>query len=287
MTDAEARAFKDGQRANWDGASSGWNEWWEIIEAGSRDVTERIFELAEVEADDRLLDVATGLGEPAITAAAKVGVGGYVVATDLSYDMLEFARERIRNMELTNIEFIEADIEEIGDVLPGKDEFDKVLCRWGLMFLPHLDRGLHNIMRLLKSGGRLGFSTWSVPERVPFASIAMGVLSRELKLNKPKGGYPGIFALSTKDVITKHLRHAGFTGIEVEPVDATLTLSSLDEFIRFTAEVAAPITALIVKEPPERQVELWDKIKEGFAGFVREDGSVHVVSEALVGVGVK
>ncbi len=57
-------------------------------------------DLAEIKQGDRVIDVATGVGEPAITAAKKVGIEGYVLATDISPQMLAIAKERAISLGL-------------------------------------------------------------------------------------------------------------------------------------------------------------------------------------------
>src|SRR5437867_6493704 len=83
-------AFKTAQRRGWSDAATGWRRWWHKLEADV--VTERLLELAEVKPGERVLDVATGIGEPALTAARRVGSEGQVVATDISPEMLAIAR---------------------------------------------------------------------------------------------------------------------------------------------------------------------------------------------------
>ena len=89
----------------------------------------------------KVLDIATGIGEPAITAANQVGNSGHV-ATDVSPQMLSLAKQRAVSLGLRDvIKFKEGDVETID--LPSST-FDAVLCRWGLMFLPDLKAGLSN-----------------------------------------------------------------------------------------------------------------------------------------------
>ena len=95
-----------------------------------------------------MLDVATGIGEPAITAAYEVGNSGHVLAIDISSQMLSIAKQRATSLGLQKvIEFKEGDTETID--LPAS-RFDAALCRFGLMFLP-----LSNIYKSLVDGGRL------------------------------------------------------------------------------------------------------------------------------------
>src|SRR4051794_21969358 len=86
--------FRDAQHKNWDSAAVGWNEWSEFNDRADAHICERLAELAGVEPGSRVLDVAAGYGEPALTAARKAGPSGRVVATDISAEMLAFARDR-------------------------------------------------------------------------------------------------------------------------------------------------------------------------------------------------
>ena len=86
--------FKMAQREGWDSVAEGWKEWWEPIEKGAQTLSQRLIELAEIKPGQRVLDVATGIGEPSITAAKVVGTGGHVLATDISRQMLAIAKER-------------------------------------------------------------------------------------------------------------------------------------------------------------------------------------------------
>jgi ubiquinone/menaquinone biosynthesis C-methylase UbiE len=87
--------------------------------------------------------IATGIGEPAVTAAIRVMPNGKVVATDISPQMLAIARTRAKSLGLDNMmEFIESDGEKLELPEPSISKFDAVLSRFGLMFLPNLPAAL-------------------------------------------------------------------------------------------------------------------------------------------------
>ncbi len=67
----DSNQFKAGQRRDWDQVSAGWEKWWETFERGAQHVSDRLVVLAEVQPGHRVLDVATGIGEPAVTAARR------------------------------------------------------------------------------------------------------------------------------------------------------------------------------------------------------------------------
>ena len=101
--------FREAQHKHWDSAAVGWKEWSEFNDSADGHISERLVELAGVQSGSRVLDVAAGYGEPALTAARKAGPEGRVVATDISAEMLAFGRERAAAAGLGNVEFMQWD----------------------------------------------------------------------------------------------------------------------------------------------------------------------------------
>src|SRR6516225_3325256 len=89
-------AYKAQQRERWSSAAEGWRKRWPAYERGAQPLSDRMMELAHISAGQHVLDVATGIGEPAMTAARRVGVAGAVVAIDQAPQMLAVARERMQ-----------------------------------------------------------------------------------------------------------------------------------------------------------------------------------------------
>ncbi len=100
MSDSQSDQIKQSQRQRWDNVALGWQKWWKIFENGAQTVNDKLIELADVKSNSKVLDIATGIGEPAITAASYVGNSGYVLAIDLSPQMLSIAKERAKSQNL-------------------------------------------------------------------------------------------------------------------------------------------------------------------------------------------
>ncbi len=144
--------YKAIQRAAWNNVASGKKKWWNLFERGAQSVSDHLVALAQVQSGQRILDIATGIGEPALTAAQHVGSTGLVLATDHSPQMLMVARERAQASGVHNIEFLELD----ADVLDLPDNsFHAILSRLGLMYLTRLPFALERMRQLLLPGGRL------------------------------------------------------------------------------------------------------------------------------------
>jgi ubiquinone/menaquinone biosynthesis C-methylase UbiE len=157
--------FREAQHKHWDSAAVGWMEWSEFNDNADRHISERLVELAGVQSGSRVLDVAAGYGEPALTAARKAGPEGRVVATDISSEMLAFGRERATAAGLGNLEFMESDASSLD--FPHAS-FDAAVSRWGIIFEPDAEAAARRIRRFLKPGGRIAISSWGEPDQVTF-----------------------------------------------------------------------------------------------------------------------
>jgi len=150
--------------------------------------------LAEIKPGDRLLDIATGIGEPAIIAARKVMPNGKVVPIDISLQMLAIAKTRAKSVGLdAMMEFKESDVEKL-DLPDSTAKFDAILSRWGLMFFTNLPAALVRIKDILVANGRLSTAVWSALSRVPWLDLAFTAVRKQTNAAAPPVGTPGLFA---------------------------------------------------------------------------------------------
>jgi demethylmenaquinone methyltransferase/2-methoxy-6-polyprenyl-1,4-benzoquinol methylase len=128
---------------------------------------ERTADVAELQPGDAALDVCCGTGDLALELYGRVGPQGRVVGCDFSEAMLELAREKAVRSG-AGIEFEWADALE----LPYDDgSFDAVTVGFGARNLADLDRGLAEMARVLKPGGRLAVLEITQPQRPPLSSF--------------------------------------------------------------------------------------------------------------------
>jgi SAM-dependent methyltransferase len=271
--------YKAGQRRDWTEAAAGWRKWWEPLEAALAPVGNRLIELAAIRPGHRVLDIATGIGEPALTAARVVGPGGTVVGTDISPGMLEVARARATDLGIENVEFHEMDAEAL-DLPEGS--FNAVLCRFGLMFLPNLEQALGGIRRLLVPGGDFAASTWGPPDRNPMNAATFAAIARVLELPPPAPGTPGIFSLADADKLAGRVQGAGFIDVRTETLPVRSEFESLEAYIRFLQDVGAPIHNLLAGESRERRSEVWEAVAEANRTFVGADERLYLSGESIL-----
>jgi enediyne biosynthesis protein CalE5 len=204
--------FRAAQHRNWDSAAVGWKQWSEFNDRADRHVSERLVELAGVRPGSRVLDVAAGYGEPALTAARKAGPEGRVVATDISAEMLAFGRERAAAAGLGNVELVESDASSL-DFPPAS--FDAAVSRWGLIFEPDAEAAAGRIRGFLEPGARIAIASWGEPEQVPFLSIPMRTARERLGVPPPPAGTPGPLSRPTPAAIGGLLEGGGFSAVAV------------------------------------------------------------------------
>lgn len=278
--------FKISQKNSWDSVAAGWKKWWKTIENGAQTVSDKLIELAEIRAGQRVLDVATGIGEPAITAGKIVGKEGHVTATDISPEMLAIGEERARSQGLQDVmEFVQSDAENLK--LRTDDKFDAILCRWGLMFLPNLDTALSNIHDKLVSGGRLAAAVWSEPSKVPFISLSMDTARKHIGA-LPGQGLPGPLSLADVDSLKKSFDKAGFADIRTEKIPVIFEFDSAEDYTKFNQDIVAPIRTILSKETETKKQQVWGDVTEQ-AKLKYSDpdsGRVKFVNEAICIVGL-
>lgn len=203
-----------------------------------------------------MLDLASGVGDPALSLAAAVGPTGHVVATDLGPGMISLAEDLARTKGLKNIEFSEANAES----LPFPDEsFDVVTCRFGVMFFPDQAKAMKECRRVLKRGGRVVFVAWGTKDQ-PFCSSTAGVVMKYVQMPPPDPDAPNLFMFGERGRLRRTLEAAGFADV-VEDVRTVpgLWKSSLEQYWEQFTEVAAPFRPIVEKLTPETRARAFEE----------------------------
>jgi SAM-dependent methyltransferase len=216
-------------------------------------VTEALVEYARPVPGSRVLDLASGTGEPAITLATRVGPEGSVTALDLSQDLLEIAEKRARSRGLKNFSTQPGDAHS----LPFPDDnFDLGTSRFGVMFFRDPRKALGELRRVLRTGARACFLAWGRFDQ-PYWKSMMGVVHRNVggPLLPPDG--PNPFRFAEPGSLSEMLRLSGFRSVE----EQTVTLpwvwpGPADEVWQQMKAVAVPFRPLLDRVPAERWPEI-------------------------------
>ena len=142
------RTIKQRQQATWASGD------YAVIGTTLQIVGEQLAEAVDLRAGERVLDVAAGNGNATLAAARRFAE---VTSTDYVPALLDKGRARAQAEGLT-VRFEPADAE----ALPFADaSFDVLLSTFGAMFTPDHTRTAHEMLRVLRSGGRIGLANWT------------------------------------------------------------------------------------------------------------------------------
>ena len=275
--------YKTTTREQWQSAADAWDRWTPTLQAWLGPATEVMLDLAAIGPGDRVLDVAAGAGEPAITTAKRVGPTGSVLATDISPNILACARRAAAAQGVTNLETRVMDGEHLD--LPDVS-FDAVLSRVGLIYFPDRQRALAEMRRVLRSGGRVATMVYSTADRNQFFSVPIDIIRRRAQLPPPVPGQPGPFSLGGPGVLEDAYRQAGFGQIVVRTLDAPVRMASVAEYVRFADEAFGALHQMLADMPEPDREATWDEITRELRQFEGPEGFVGPC-EMIVGVGTK
>ena len=274
--------IRDQQQATWDKFAAGWKKWDELVLGWLAGVGTELLDGARLQPDSYVLDIASGTGEPALSAAARCP-HGKVMMTDLAANMLLVAKESAVRRDLRNVETRQCD----AGALPFADNrFDAVMARFGFMFFPDVAAAAREIARVARPGARVCTAVWGPPEKNLWATIIMGTIAKYVEMPAPPPGSPGLFRCAAAGYMAGVFRDAGLKNVTEKEVGAPVQFDSPDEYFTFMNEIAAPVVAGIAKaDEPTRA-----RIKEAVLGLVAQNsvgGKTRFDGSAIVVCGEK
>ncbi len=226
--------YKNTTHDQWQSAAEAWFRWSPTLNQWLGKATETMLEMAGISTGHRVLDVAAGAGEQSITTAKKVGATGYVLATDISSNILEFAKQMAKQAGLENIETKVMDGENL--TVPDTT-FDAVISRVGLIYFPDQQKALREMLRVLKPGGKVAAIVYSTPDKNKFFSVPVSIIRNRAKLPPPLPCQPGPFSLGAEGVIEKSFSQAGFINVKSVRVDSPLLMPTAKDCVQFENEL--------------------------------------------------
>lgn len=243
-------------------SSTGWDSfarvnaserWRRQSAAMGRGVTEAIVAEARIEPGMRVIDVASGTGEPAISIAGVLAGTGLVCGSDISPGPLAIATGRAAARELRNMHFIRANVHD----LPFADGlFDRATSRLGIMFFADLPRALGEIRRVLRPGGRASLLAWGPFEQPYFQATAGTVLRRLPHFTLPAPS-TALFKFGAPGTLSMALREARFSDVEERLASEPWNWPGApEELWEYFQQVTIPFQPLLQAIPPEHRDEI-------------------------------
>jgi SAM-dependent methyltransferase len=253
----------------WNSVAGGWAAHIDYIEERGAGVAELMLDGLALSSGDRVLELACGTGAAGIAAARRVGPDGMVTMSDVGPDMVEVAANRTRQLGISNVATAVLDIEQI-EMPDGT--FDAVLCREGLMFAVDPGRGLSEIHRVLKPGGRMAVSVWAARDKNPWLGLMFDAVTAELGFEVPPPGVPGPFSLADKSALIGLVDGAGFQDVTLTDVDNPCVAVDFEQWWDHVTTISGPLVAIINNLAPEVRESLRGRVRESVVEYQGADG---------------
>lgn len=227
-------------------------------------VTEALVEYSRATPGMRVLDLACGTGEPAISLAVRIGSTGHVTALDLSAELLEIAAGRARDRGLMNFSTQQCDAHS----LPFPDNsFDLVTSRFGVMFFRDVELALREVRRVLRPGARVCLLAWG-PFEQPYWQSMMGVVHRHVGGPLLDPGGPNPFRFAEAGSLSAVLRSAGFKNVEQQTRTLSWTWPGAGEEVWDQMRaVAVPFRPMLERVPADQWPRLHAEVYKSIARY--------------------
>lgn len=186
---------------------------------------EYLVESLNLDSPQGILDIATGTGQAAMKAAQAVQPDGFVTAADISPGMLEQAEKNALQAGIKNITFKLADCEN----LPFEENsFDAVSCSSGIYIMRNIEQCVSEWVRVVKPGGKVGFSSFGEGILEPMMSLYEKLLrAYNVEIISPTP----LYRVNTAQICQTILENAGLGDIEIKRVQKDYYIPSVEEWI--------------------------------------------------------
>lgn len=203
----------------WRASAPYWEKHGEIIRLAFSPITSALLDATAISAGQSVLDVAGGMGEPAMTIAETVGLDGRVVCTDIAPGMVAAARREAMRRGFSHLGFALCS----ADDLPfAAEAFDTAVSRLGIMFFPDPLKAISEMARVVRPGGRIGFAVWGTKDENPFFRVPTEVINTYVESTPEGPDAPGAWRFGDSGLLAGMLAETGIIDITEARIDFTI-----------------------------------------------------------------
>jgi len=265
-------SFKEQELAGWDAKADAYDKYLGRITV---QIVDPLLDAAAVVSAAKLLDIACGPGYLAGAAAAR---GADAMGIDFAPSMVIEAKKNFPSAV-----FREGDAE----ALPFESErFDAAVCGFGIGHLPDPDKALREVFRVLRIGGRYGFSWWCTPDKHEFFAFVMGAVKTHGTLDVPLPTAPPMFRFSERGECERSLEKVGFSDVHVHEHSLHFEFQSPHEVLDLLTKSSVRIAMVLELQTKEALHCIHQAILEGTQKYKHADG-FRIGWPALVASGKK
>jgi ubiquinone/menaquinone biosynthesis C-methylase UbiE len=238
--------------------------------------TFRVMDAAKLNTGHRVLDVACGTGVLAREAAKRVGPAGYVAGLDPNPGMLAVAKRLTSTVEWR---------QAAAESLPFPDlSFDAVVSQFGLMYFSDRRQAVSEMMRGIKSQGRVAVAVWDALDKIPAYACEVALLDR-------MAGKQAADALRAPFVFGDHkeldalFKKAGTDAVEIATQHGTARFPSIRTMVEADLRGWLPVMDVFLSE--ELVQRILEEAEEDLSRFRTDEGSVMFETSAHIVTGTK
>lgn len=252
---SSAPTFKQQELAGWDTKAKAYDDYAGKI---TLQAVEPLLAAAGIQAETKLLDVASGPGYVAGAAAAR---GAIPVGVDFAPSMVIEAKRNFPSAE-----FREGDAEALRF---ESNTFDAVICAFGLLHLAEPDKAITEAFRVLRPGGRYAFTVWCSPEKHEFFSLVLGAIKTHGTLEVPLPPAPPIFRFSDHKECKNALSAVGFIEVEVNELPLVWEPTTPRELLDLIYKSSVRTAMLLEMQASDALERIHQAILDGALQFKR------------------
>ena len=238
-----------------------------------------IIDEAGIAPGEMVLDIASGTGNPAVSIALSMEGRGSITCTDLTPRMLDTARNRARNLEISVMRFVGADM----TALPfAAGTFDCATCRFGLMFPDDKVAAVREAWHALKPGGRAAYLVWGAYDENPAFYVSRRAVAAFF--GEDVGPVADRHSMSAPGALATILDGAGFARTEERELRYKRRVEDPETYVAsgLKRSFAAKVEGMAETE--------FDALKQAVLDAWKpftEDGGLFVPNTARLGIGWK
>lgn len=189
-------------------------------------VGDAVLNALDAQPGDRIIDLGSGTGEPALTLARSMDGQIQITGIDAADGMVKVAQGKVTSEALKGISFQTMPAENMSF---ADNTFDRALCRFGVMLFADPLQGMKEMHRVLKPGGRYSLAVWSTPETMLTLHWTYQVFQDRIT----EEFYPPlakVTSLGAPGIVERLMQDAGFSDITVETNTFHYQFDSFDAY---------------------------------------------------------